>query len=719
MRTLIIDNYDSFTYNLFQQIAEVSNHEPLVFYNNEITLEQIRELNPYNIIISPGPGSPVVPADFGVCGEVLQHIRDIPVLGVCLGHQGLGHFFGGKVEHAPYVMHGRLSDVWHSDNLLFKGIPQGFSVVRYHSLVVNNDLPDCFEKLAWTADDILMGMRHKEFPFWGMQFHPESILTSYGHDLIRNFFEITEMFYQENGMTDRKLTDEGLKKNHNFAFKNKGEKYEVLVEKLDINPDSAQVFDNLYGDDENVFWLDCSKVEKGLSRFSYMGKYGEGKDDILVTYKTKEKLLKVEKDGMVKYREGETIFDFLDEKIREFATMTENLPFKFNCGFVGYLGYELKLDCAPVGALDANIPDSVFVFASRLVVFDHEEGGVYLLALASRENYADAQAWINSTRETIQNLDPITPLVLQHSDEKVVFKLHKSYDQYIAAIKECQANIIEGETYEVCLTNSVSTKLDINPYYLYRVLRATNPAPYSAYMRFDEVSVISSSPEQFLDIRPDGWVYTKPIKGTLERSADPVEDQAIKDRLSGSEKDRSENLMIVDLLRNDLGRVCEVGTVSVPHLMAIETYATVHQMVSTVKGHLREDLSAVDCIRATFPGGSITGAPKIRTMEIIDKVEGLARGVYTGSIGFLGLNGTSELNIAIRTAVMAGDEISIGSGGAIVALSDPHSEFKEIMVKAYPLVNAIVKAVKGDFDPSYFDMGELSGPQMIKIKNDA
>ncbi|MDX2249746.1 MAG: aminodeoxychorismate synthase component I [Bacteroidia bacterium] len=719
MRTLIIDNYDSFTYNLFQQIAEVSNHEPLVFYNNEITIEQIRELNPYNIVISPGPGSPVVPADFGVCADVLKTITDIPVLGVCLGHQGLGHYFGGKVEHAPYAMHGRIREVWHNDNALFQGIPQGFPVVRYHSLVVNNNLPDCFEKLAWTADDILMGIRHKDLPFWGMQFHPESIKTSYGHDLIRNFFQITEQFYQENGMTDRKLTSEGISMDHNFSFRNKGEKHEVVYEKLDMNPDSHQVFDNLYGDDENVFWLDSSKLEKGLSRFSYMGKYGESKEDILVTYKSKEKLLKVEKDGMVKYREGETIFDFLDEKIREYATMTEELPFKFNCGFVGYLGYELKQDCAPVGALDANIPDAVFVFASRLIVFDHEENTTYLLALTPKSDSADAQKWIAKTKEKLQHLSPLTPLVPHFSDEKVSFKLHMGYDQYIDAIKECQRNIIDGETYEVCLTNSVSTKQDIDPYYLYRVLRETNPAPYSTYMRFADVSVISSSPEQFLDIRPDGWVYTKPIKGTLERSADPVVDQAIKERLQESEKDQSENLMIVDLLRNDLGRVCEIGTVSVPHLMAIESYATVHQMVSTVKGRLRSNLSAVDCIKATFPGGSITGAPKIRTMEIIDKVEGLARGVYTGSVGFLGLNGTSELNIAIRTAVMAGDEITIGSGGAIVALSDPHNEFKEIMIKVYPLVKAIVKAVRGDFDPTYFEMGELSGPEMIKIKNDA
>ena len=196
MKTLIIDNYDSFTFNLYQQIAKVSGEEPLVVENDKITLEEIRQLAPENIVISPGPGRPENPKDFGICKAVIDTV-DIPLLGVCLGHQGLAYAFGGKVIHAPEVMHGRLSEIHHNSGTIFEGIPQGFSVVRYHSLIVDEQLPDCFEKIAWTESGITMGIRHLTKPFYGIQFHPESILTEYGDEMIANFFQLTRRFYEK------------------------------------------------------------------------------------------------------------------------------------------------------------------------------------------------------------------------------------------------------------------------------------------------------------------------------------------------------------------------------------------------------------------------------------------------------------------------------------------------------------------------------------------
>ncbi len=201
--------------------------------------------------------------------------------------------------------------------------------------------------------------------------------------------------------------------------------------------------------------------------------------------------------------------------------------------------------------------------------------------------------------------------------------------------------------------------------------------------------MLSSSPERFLSVGRDRWVEAKPIKGTCPRGQDKAEDLRLAEELRTSEKNQAENLMITDLLRNDLGVVCDIGTVHVPHLMAIESYETVHQMVSTVRGQLREDVEPPDGIRACFPGGSMTGAPKKRTMEIIDELEHEPRGVYSGAIGYLGLSGGCDLNIVIRTIVMDGETTTIGAGGAIVMQSDAEEEYQEIMLKARALMRAL------------------------------
>ena len=262
---------------------------------------------------------------------------------------------------------------------------------------------------------------------------------------------------------------------------------------------------------------------------------------------------------------------------------------------------------------------------------------------------------------------------------------------YRRRIQECLTEIGHGESYEICLTNTVRLDARIDPLRTYEHLRRVSPVPYGAYLRLPGLSVLSASPERFLTVSTDGTVESKPIKGTRPRGRTPEEDEALRQDLLSNVKDRAENLMIVDLLRNDLNRVCTVGSVHVPHLFTVETYQPVHQLVSTIRGTLRPEETAVSCVRAAFPGGSMTGAPKLRTMDIIDRLEGGPRGIYSGSIGWFSLTGAADLNIVIRTLVRSGEEISFGVGGAIVALSDAGEEFEETVVKSRAMVSATLE----------------------------
>jgi para-aminobenzoate synthetase len=306
---------------------------------------------------------------------------------------------------------------------------------------------------------------------------------------------------------------------------------------------------------------------------------------------------------------------------------------------------------------------------------------------------------VRDTRRRLDDLPPLPNPPRTQRRESVEFRLSRSYEQYIQDIRRCQEHLVEGETYEVCLTNRLTTDATPDPLATYRILRHVNPAPFSAFLRFGDAAVLSSSPERFLRVGRDRWVEAKPIKGTVRRGSTPAEDLELSEGLRTSEKNQAENLMITDLLRNDLGLVCEIGTVQVPRLMAIESFETVHQLVSTVSGRLREDLSPADCIRACFPGGSMTGAPKKRTMQIIDELEQQPRGVYSGAIGYLGLSGGSDLNIVIRTIVIDGESCSIGAGGAIVMQSDPDDEFQEMLLKAEALVKAIALSTGAETAP--------------------
>ena len=761
MKTLIIDNYDSFTYNLYHMIADINGDVPYVIQNNSHSLDEILALDYDNIIISPGPGHPHNSHDFGVCASVLLESK-VPVLGVCLGHQGLCSVFGGKVDHAPNPMHGRLSTIYHNGSALFENIPHEFKAVRYHSLVCKDNIPSCLEVTARSSDGLIMGLRHIERPLWGVQYHPESICTEHGRLLLINFNKITQSYahiskykllsshiYNSNAGEYYKIngTCNFLNKPHNLSDINQV-KPKVSIKKICNWLAPKKVFDNFYSDKKNTVWLDSSRVIDGLSRFSMMGGL-DGPLSYSISYDVNTDII-TQRKGEDVTQFSMCIFDFLKEELIKYKIPTHTYPFQFNCGFVGYFGYELYAKTIPLKSKHiSKQADAEFLFLDRMIVFDHKERTCYLLALSIDEKQNSAEKWFLEIEKFVsseqvagcrgmnyqqplravdnsssEDLSPATCsrdreilLKSQHyctetnrseSSEQVAGRRDLNYQQpivstrqfgnyslsrdretYLADINRCLEYIHDGDSYEICLTNKLKFNNQIDPYSYYTSLRKLNPAPYSAYLNFSDVAIACSSIERYLLIDRDGLVESKPIKGTLPRGNSLEEDNALINKLKNNEKFKSENLMIVDLIRNDLSKVCEVGSVHVASLMEVESYETVHQLVSTVRGKLDAQLSAIDCIKASFPGGSMTGAPKLRTMEIINQLENEARGIYSGALGYLSLDGSADLNIVIRTAVITDDELSIGVGGAIIALSDAEDEYQELFLKSKSLQIAL------------------------------
>jgi para-aminobenzoate synthetase len=298
---------------------------------------------------------------------------------------------------------------------------------------------------------------------------------------------------------------------------------------------------------------------------------------------------------------------------------------------------------------------------------------------------ADAAAWADATAAALAALPrgplPAPPDPVGAPDPEPL--LERPREAYLADVKECLGLLTAGESYEVCLTTRLRAPAPAGgDLAFYRRLRRARPAPYAALLRLGGTTVFSASPERFLRIGADGTAESRPIKGTAPRHPDPAEDARRAEGLRTGAKTRAENLMIVDLLRNDLGRVCAVGSVAVPAFMYVESHTTVHQLVSAVRGRLRDGVHPVDAVRACFPAGSMTGAPKERTMEAIDRLETSARGVYSGALGYLSHTGAADLSVVIRTAVRAGGVLTVGAGGAVVLDSDPEEEFAEMLLKA-------------------------------------
>jgi para-aminobenzoate synthetase len=684
MRTILIDNYDSYTFNLFHLLGVVNEgEEPIVVRNDERTWDELAELAPDNVVISPGPGRPEHPRDAGVSLEVLRR-AEVPVLGVCLGHQALAYAAGGTIEHAPEVMHGRLSPIRHDESTLFRGLPQGFLAVRYHSLVVGV-VPSELRVTAWTPDGVVMGLEHRARPLFGVQFHPESVSTRHGRALLENFRDLTPRTARPSARAARRPPARPP------------ERVQLRRRRLDAWCEPEAVFAAAYAGHDHAAWLDSSRTGAGVARFSFIAA-PDGPLGHVVRYDAGARTVVVEGAAGTAVR-AESVFDHCRRELERLHVDAPELPFDFVGGFVGYFGFELKAECGDRLRHPSPLPDAALALCDRVIAFDHRERRIHLLALADADGLEAADGWLAATEQRLRALarepPPLPPAPAGRAG-LLRFALRDSPADYLENIAACRREILEGESYEICLTTELRSEGTLDPVSAYLALRARNPAPFAALLRLGELSVLSSSPERFLRVDRERTVESRPMKGTAAREAEPIGDACRAAELRRDEKTRAENLMIADLVRNDLGRVSRLGTVEVPKLMVVESHATVHQMVSVVRGRLRETADAIDCVRAAFPPGSMTGAPKLRTLEIIDRLERRPRGVYSGALGFLAVNGTADLSVVIRTLVAGPDGLTIGAGGAIVAGSDPEAELAEMLLKARPLLEAVGGALETD-----------------------
>lgn len=448
-----------------------------------------------------------------------------------------------------------------------------------------------------------------------------------------------------------------------------------MIKEINTKLSAFEIF-TIFKDEKDSFILDSAMDKNKLGRYSFISSN---------PFKT------------LKYKNSnENPLDFLQEELNKYKVENKTqLP--FIGGAVGYLSYDLGnyIEKLPRSAKDdLNGYDLYFGLYDSVIVVDHLKEKTYIatpdLDVKKEENIVlnienkINEAEINGVNQICYEEKEVSPTKLKSNFTK------KEFENSVEKVRQYIKN---GDIYQANLTQRFSGKTTLSSYELYRDLRKVSPAPFGGYLNFDDFNILSNSPERFIKCM-DKKLETRPIKGTRPRGKNKEEDLKLQEELRNSEKDKAELLMIVDLERNDIGRISKIGSVKVPELFVIEPYANVNHLVATVVGELDDDKDAVDAIKATFPGGSITGAPKIRAMEIIDELEPTQRNAYTGSIGYIGFNGDMDLNIAIRTVIKKEDDVYFQVGGGMTWGSDPREEYQETLDKA----QSIMRALRGYYE---------------------
>jgi len=804
-RIVIVDHYDSYTRNLISLIASCFDPlpSPELLASRVVVIPQSSPaLAPENfqkhlphvdaLILSPGPGTSDNAEDFGPSASLLQapELVDLPILGVCLGHQGIATTAGARIQQLSEPFHGRKRKLFVDKGVnisdgsrsLMEGVPDGTEVICYNSLCVDErTIPSKIRVVARSPLEpghgtLVQAIEHKERPLFGVQFHPESIETSKGNVIMQNFLHNVARFWEKKDALRVKLwrlestsltpdilalgnvcmalgTDVQAPSPRWRVYQKTLKSCSTLDEKLKHH--APLLFRQLFRQKQvGSVWLDSANSRDPQSNVS-----AQSRAAFILSYDMAG-VLRLHFPSESSARTVDmapyfTLWDWMEVAQRTLQAqlwqISQNVNTQFRTGFVGYWGYELKdesLNLAPMSAeryepymntpMDrTKLPAAQWAFCNHALCLDHktntwtayalvDEGGTTTGPLASLEalgahfgmTQGDADNWFVKAQKALDGVSL--------ESESILFptlSLHAvdEASTYMARIERARELIAVGESYELCLTTQFEGTLpslhDYGSYFaLYCALRRKNPAPFSAYMELISLdgtpqAVLSTSPERFLTVTDTGEVEMRPIKGTkvrpgwgpgeqdwLEQAKQDAamhahvraEDERRKQALHMDPKERAENLMIADLIRADLQSVCHSSSVNVPRLIALETYETVHQLVTSVVGKLRPRIGCVEAAKRCFPPGSMTGAPKRRSVELLETLERSKgapegttrrRGVYSGALGFMGVDGASNLSVVIRTVTVQNNSVLVGAGGAITFLSTPEGEWDEVMTK--------------------------------------
>ncbi|KAK6003979.1 hypothetical protein QM012_008829 [Aureobasidium pullulans] len=768
---LFLDAYDSFSNNIINLLQQDLNATVQVIKIDDKRFVASDDacfhafLARFDAVVAgPGPGDPRNPHDLGLIGK-LWHLPEgicVPVLGICLGFQSLALAFGGTAGRLHQPRHGLVTEVSHQGQSLFKDIDV-LMATQYHSLhaklghnvdkaspelwKVTSDCPDILP-LAWDLSDdqngpILMGIRHLTKPFFGVQYHPESICTSSaGARIIHNWWSEALAWTIDRAAILRKIEtshpviDVDSVDTNSESGEDSASTSSSLFDA--VNPtirdttattpavtrnssrmgrptastsvswrcvdtsldgiDVALLLRNLQDTDQQAIMLESGSksgqpVRPETGRFSIVGCANDAQS---IRYSTGNHIITSDLSGTKTSYTGSMadVWSSVESFMAANKATDGSIDIPFWGGLVGFVSYEAGLETIDVAQSTNNDRSDVwFVFVSRSIVVDHVEKKVYIQSLEKSDNH-----WFGRVEEVLQKLmkksdtrsephdnsNPVLPSVAAPKQE-----------EYMSKVKTCQYHIRAGDSYELCLTDQsmvlYGDSSQPESFELYQRLRTFNPAPFGAYLRLEEeneqrkngVTILSSSPERFLSWSRAGKCQFRPIKGTVEKKHGLTRKEA--EALLNVDKERAENLMIVDLIRHDLHGVVGSGNVKVEKLMAVEEYQTVFQLVSVIEGQLQEGSrhTGIDVLAASLPPGSMTGAPKKRSCELLTEIEGKPRGIYSGVLGYFDVGGGGDFSVVIRTAFRWDDEDvwRIGAGGAVTVLSSPQAEFEEMDLK--------------------------------------
>ncbi|KAI0108619.1 aminodeoxychorismate synthase [Nemania sp. FL0031] len=821
-RILFIDAYDSFSNNIVSLLTTVLGADVDVLPIDPPHLDPKsagfkdalrKQVAPYHAVVcGPGPGAPDVDKDVGI----MKHIWDLeeqhlaPVLGICLGFQSLVVSCGAVVKRLRTGLHGMIREIDHrraeEDKNVFANVPT-FKATLYHSLHADIGQESVSEAewqnakwaspplypdlvpLAWTYEDrgnmverILMGVRHREKPFWGLQYHPESICTeSTGHQVIVNWFQEAMAWNRATGrkpesvlpgveigeklrttvLEDTSVADgPPASLRNDTALTSFGLEARYLSRSLDIPlhievPDVVEILQD--GKNEFIV-LDSASAKIRRTGLDVRGRYSIIALDVDETWKLEYRTgeghvtargppaFPAEQDTAEEIKLGpeQTIWQFLADFWTKRRISGHETPEPFIGGFMGYTTYELGLEGIDVKLHEErrhSRADLSFAWVTKSIVIDHLEGILRIQTLSPSER--TGSQWLESINDKLVH-SPIWSNAMpanfgkarQHDYEitppdtptsgHITPKIGvPEAPEYEAKVRACQDYIAAGDSYELCLTDQTlitrprsrfEGSLQKHPHdkttspsswQLYRSLRTRQPAPFGSYIRLGRATLVSSSPERFLAFSHHGLCSMRPMKGTVRKSP-AVSTLSASERILHVPKEEAENLMIVDLVRHDLHRVCGPGNVCVPHLLKVEEYASVFQMISVVEGSLPPHLTGLDVLAASLPPGSMTGAPKKRSCEILQGLEGprgRERSLYSGVVGYMDVAGRGDWSVTIRSlfrwddendpcsapgGASASDAVAgvgemetwhIGAGGAVTALSTPEGETDEMFTK--------------------------------------